>query len=134
MHDGLRRLDAEQSDDSLSRDSICPLGQLHRGKSSLVHVAEDRRAGEGREFSDLAAKAKVDVNFSSVEGYLVARVFAEGLRRAGKTPTRENLITALESINDFDLGGFTVNFSPTSHNASRFVDLTIIGRGGKFLH
>jgi len=42
-----------------------------------------------REFSELAAKSKVDVNFSSVEGYLVAKVFAEGLKRAGKTPTRE---------------------------------------------
>jgi branched-chain amino acid transport system substrate-binding protein len=87
-----------------------------------------------REFSDLAAKSKIDVNFSSVEGYLVAKVFVEGLKRAGKAPTRENLITALESINDVDFGGFNVSFSPTSHNASRYVDLTIIGRGGKFLH
>ncbi len=86
-----------------------------------------------REFADIAAKAKVDVNFSSVEGYLVAKVFAEGLKRAGKTPTRETLVTALESINDVDFGGFTVSFSPTNHNASKFVDLTIIGRGGKFL-
>jgi branched-chain amino acid transport system substrate-binding protein len=87
-----------------------------------------------REFSDLAAKSKIDVNFSSVEGYLVAKVFVEGLKRAGKAPTRENLIAALESINDVDFGGFHVSFSPTSHNASRYVDLTIIGRGGKFLH
>jgi ABC-type branched-subunit amino acid transport system substrate-binding protein len=87
-----------------------------------------------REFSELAAKAKVDVNFSSVEGYLVAKVFAEGLKRAGKTPTRETLVSGLEAMNDIDFGGFTVNFSPSSHNASHFVDLTIIGRGGKFLH
>ena len=87
-----------------------------------------------REFSEIAAKARVDVNFSSVEGFLVAKVFVEGLKRAGKTPTRETLISGLESITDLDLGGFTVSFSPTSHNASRFVDLTIIGRGGKFLH
>ncbi len=87
-----------------------------------------------REFSDVAAKSKVDVNFSSLEGYLVAKVFVEGLKRAGKAPTRETLITALETINDSDFGGFTVNFSASNHNASRFVDLTIIGRGGKFLH
>jgi len=87
-----------------------------------------------REFSEIAAKSKVDVNFSSVEGYLVAKVFAEGLKRAGKTPTREALISGLESMGDVDFGGFTVNFSPSNHNASRFVDLTIIGRGGKFLH
>ena len=87
-----------------------------------------------REFSEVAAKSKTDVNFSSVEGYLVAKVFVEGLKRAGKTPTRETLIGALETINDVDFGGFTVSFSPSNHNASRFVDLTIIGRGGKFLH
>ena len=87
-----------------------------------------------REFSELAAKSKTDVNFSSVEGYLVAKVFVEGLKRAGKAPTRETLIGGLEAINDVDFGGFTVSFSPTNHNASKFVDLTIIGRGGKFLH
>jgi branched-chain amino acid transport system substrate-binding protein len=87
-----------------------------------------------RDFSELAARSKVDVNFSSIEGYLVARVFAEGLKRAGKAPTRENLVTALESMRDVDFGGFNVNFSPSNHNGSRFVDLTIIGRGGKFLH
>jgi len=87
-----------------------------------------------REFSELAAKSKVDVNFSSVEGYLVAKVFAEGLKRAGKTPTREALVSGLEAMSDVDFGGFTVNFSPSNHNASHFVDLTIIGRGGKFLH
>jgi branched-chain amino acid transport system substrate-binding protein len=87
-----------------------------------------------REFTELAAKSKTDVNFSSVEGYLVAKVFAEGLKRAGKAPTRETLITGLEAMNAVDFGGFSVNFSPANHNGSRFVDLTIIGRGGKFLH
>ena len=87
-----------------------------------------------REFTELAAKSKVDVNFSSVEGYLVAKVFGEGLKRAGKAPTRETLISGLEAMGDVDFGGFTVSFSPTNHNASHFVDLTIIGRGGKFLH
>ena len=87
-----------------------------------------------REFADLSAKAKTDVNFSSVEGFLVARVFVEGLKRSGKNPTREGLIAALESMSDVDFGGFAVSFSPTNHNASHFVDLTIIGRDGRFLH
>ena len=34
---------------------------------------------------------------------------------------------------DVDLGGFLVSFSPKNHNGSNFVDLTIIGRDGKFL-
>ncbi len=52
---------------------------------------------------------------------------------AGKNLTRESLVTALESMRDYNMGGFTVNYSPQSHEGSRFTDLTIIGRGGKFM-
>jgi ABC-type branched-subunit amino acid transport system substrate-binding protein len=74
-----------------------------------------------------------DFDFSSMEGFLAAKVFTEGLRRAGKNLTRESLMTALESIRDHNMGGFTVNYGPKSHEGSRFTDLTIIGRGGKFM-
>jgi len=75
-----------------------------------------------------------DFDFSSMEGFLAAKVFTEGLRRAGgKTLTRESFMTALESMRDHNLGGFTVNYTPQSHEGSRFTDLTIIGRGGKFM-
>jgi len=74
-----------------------------------------------------------DFDFSSLEGYLTARILVEGLRRAGKNLSREALINGLESIRDFNLGGFTVNYSAKDHQASNFTDLTIIGRGGKFM-
>lgn len=74
-----------------------------------------------------------DFDFSSMEGFLAAKVFTEGLRRAGKNLTRESLMTALESMRDHNMGGFTVNYAPKSHEGSRFTDLTIIGRGGKFM-
>jgi ABC-type branched-subunit amino acid transport system substrate-binding protein len=57
----------------------------------------------------------------------------EGLKRAGKDLTREKLIAALESMNHLDLGEFVVSFSPTNHSGSKYVNLTMIGRGGKFL-
>jgi hypothetical protein len=68
-----------------------------------------------------------------MEGFLVAKVFVEGLRRAGRDLTRERFVAALEKMADVDLGGFWVSYSPTNHAGSRFVDLTIIGRDGKFL-
>ena len=74
------------------------------------------------------------VSFTSLEGYLAARVLVEGLKRAGKNPTRETLVDGLASIGKLDLGGFTVNYTPTNHNGSSFVDLTIISRGGTFKH
>ena len=73
-------------------------------------------------------------SFTSLEGYIAARILVEGLKRAGKTPTRESLVDALASMSKTDLGGFTVSYSPTNHNGSTFVDLTIISRAGTFRH
>jgi len=87
-----------------------------------------------KEYQGLAKKSGyVDYNFSAMEGFLTAKVMVEALRRAGKNPTREGLIDALEKMQDVDLGGFYVSYSPKNHAGSRFVDLTIIGRNGKFL-
>ncbi len=75
-----------------------------------------------------------EFDFSSMEGFLAAKVFTEGLRRAGsKALSRESMMTALESLRDFNMGGFSVNYSNKSHEGSRFTDITIIGRGGKFM-
>lgn len=75
-----------------------------------------------------------DFDFSSMEGFLAAKVLTEGLRRApGKSLSRESLSTALESMRDFNMGGFTVNYSAKSHEGSRYTDMTIVGRGGKFM-
>ena len=87
-----------------------------------------------REYQSLMLRAgHKEFTFSTVEGYIAAKVFVEALRRAGKDLTRERLVAALEKMNDVDVGGFYVGFSPTNHNASKFVDLTIIARDGKFL-
>jgi ABC-type branched-subunit amino acid transport system substrate-binding protein len=81
----------------------------------------------------LKQSGNTDYNFSSLEGFIVAKVMVEGLKRAGRDLTREKLITALESMGNVDVGGFNVSFSPTSHSGSKYVDLTMIGREGKFL-
>jgi len=74
-----------------------------------------------------------DFDFSSMEGFLAAKVFAEGVRRAGKALTRASLVSGLESMRDVNMGGFMVNYSPKDHEASHYTDLTIIGRGGRFV-
>lgn len=87
-----------------------------------------------KEYQQLSAKAGfTDYNFSAMEGFLVAKVAVEGLRRAGKNLTREGFIDAIEKMNDVDLGGFYVGYSPTNHAGSKFVDLTIVARDGKFM-
>lgn len=83
---------------------------------------------------ELVAAAKkagdVQVNFSSMEGYLAAKVFAEGLRRGGGNATRESLISGLESIQQQSFGGFFASFSPTNHVASNFVELSMLTGDG----
>jgi ABC-type branched-subunit amino acid transport system substrate-binding protein len=84
-----------------------------------------------REFVDAAKKAgNVQANFSSMEGYLAAKVFAEGLRRGGKA-SRDALVTGLESINDQSFGGFQVSFSASNHVASKFVELSMLSGDGR---
>ena len=94
-----------------------------QGNSAIVREYQQRMTESGQK----------EFDFSSLEGFLAAKVLTEGLKRAGKTLTREGLITALESLKDFNMGGFTINYSAKSHEGSNFSDLTIIGRGGKFI-
>jgi ABC-type branched-subunit amino acid transport system substrate-binding protein len=80
-----------------------------------------------------ASSKKDDYSFTSLEGFISAKVLVEGLRRAGPDLTREKFITAMESMRDVDVGGFLVTFSPTNHSGSKFVELTVIGKDERFL-
>jgi branched-chain amino acid transport system substrate-binding protein len=87
-----------------------------------------------KEYQQVAKKAGyTDYNFSAMEGFLSAKVMVEGLKRSGRNLTREGFLATMEKMQDVDLGGFYVGYSPTNRAGSRFVDLTIIGRDGKFL-
>ncbi|MDR6765529.1 ABC-type branched-subunit amino acid transport system substrate-binding protein [Acidovorax delafieldii] len=88
-----------------------------------------------REFLEAIKKGgdKVQPNYSSMEGYLAARVFTEGLRQAqasGKI-TRESFITGTESIGNQVISGFPVSFSATSHAASKFVEMSMLTGDGR---
>jgi ABC-type branched-subunit amino acid transport system substrate-binding protein len=74
---------------------------------------------------------ELTVNYSSMEGFVAAKVFTEGLRRAGKNPSREAFISAIENIQYLQLGGFAVNFSAKQHTGSRYVDLTVLTEDGR---
>jgi ABC-type branched-subunit amino acid transport system substrate-binding protein len=86
-----------------------------------------------REYLDAVAKAGGDAtpNYSSMEGYLAAKVFADGLKRAGRAPSREALIAGLESIQNANFGGFNVHFGAKDHVASSFVDVSMLTEDGK---
>ena len=86
-----------------------------------------------REYLEAVRKAGADTtaNYSSMEGYMAAKVIAEGLKRAGRNAGRDSLISGLESIQNANFGGFTVDFGPKDHVASSFVDLSMLTEDGK---
>lgn len=87
-----------------------------------------------REFAEAVRRAggEMQANFSSMEGYLAARVVTEGLRRAGsRLGTRDGLVQGIEAIGSQNWGGFAVNFSPTQHVASSFVELSMLTGDGR---
>lgn len=72
-------------------------------------------------------------SFVSLEGFVDAMVLVEGLKRAGKDPTREKLITALESIQNKDVGlgpKLTLKYSATRHKGFDQIYTTVV-RDGK---
>ena len=81
----------------------------------------------------LKGKQDLPPSYSSMEGFIAAKVLVEGLRRAGKEPTREKLIAGLESMKEFDLGGLDVTYGPNLRVGTSYIDLTIIGKTGKFI-
>ena len=75
----------------------------------------------------------VVVSHQAMEGFAAAKVLVEGLRRAGKNPTRESFIGALESLRNFDVGGLTVDYSPADHTGLDYVELSMVGKKGDFV-
>lgn len=74
-----------------------------------------------------------DYSFVSFESYINARVLGEAIERAGRNLTRSGLVSAAEGMKQVSLGGFSVRFDKESHQASKHVELTIIGANGRFI-
>lgn len=87
-----------------------------------------------KEFNDLAARTtnlEVPISYVMMEGYINAKIIVEAVRRMGARPTREALPVALESLDNYDLGGYVVGFRPGVRTGSRFVELSIISGAGR---
>jgi len=70
--------------------------------------------------------------YVSLEGFVDAMVLVEGLKRAGKEPTREKFIAAIESIHDMNAGlgpKLILNYSSTDHKGFDSVYPTIVKNG-----
>ena len=89
--------------------------------------------GLGQEFKLAARETGATMSYAAMEGFVAAKVLVEGLRRAGRNLTREGFLRALESMHKLDVGGLMVDYGPNDRTGSEFVELTMIGRDGRFI-
>ena len=115
---------------------VTALGPLAAGVSVAQGIPNPYKAVTpiAREFQARIKLLGIDAtraNFASLEGYIVARVVVEGLRRTNKSPSRQDLVRGLESLQRFDLGGFLIEFGAGQREGSRFIELSLIDSEGR---
>jgi ABC-type branched-subunit amino acid transport system substrate-binding protein len=86
-----------------------------------------------RDYTAAAAKAGQSISYAGLYGFASAKLLTLGLAKAGKEPTRESLIQALEGMGEIDLGGFRLRYGPGQREGSNYVDSTIITHQGRFM-
>jgi len=69
----------------------------------------------------------------NLEGYIAAKLLVEAIRRS-KDASPAGVMRGLEMLRDYDMGGYIVDFSPTKHNGSTFVDMSMISASGELIY
>lgn len=87
----------------------------------------------GQEFRIAAKASNTTFSYAAMEGFVAAKVLVEGLQRAGRNLTRDGFVRAMESIHRFDLGGLMISYGDNDHTGSEYVELTMIGKDGRFV-
>lgn len=118
-----------------SKALIAALGDEVRGlaMTQIVPYPMQRTTALTRDYGAVMDRAKLPVDFDHFFGYINMRVLFETLKRASKNLTPQGLVSAIEGMGKVDIGGYTLNFAPNNHHGSNFVDLMIIGPGGRYI-
>ena len=86
-----------------------------------------------REYQRLLGK-QGKFSYYGIEAYAMGKLIVDAIRKSGgKDISRDKLVSVLESMQNHDLGGYRVSYSANERLGSRFVDLTVIGNGGRVL-
>jgi len=112
------------------------LGPLAQGMvfSQVVPSPWARKLAIAREYQEASRKAdpKAEFSYGALEGYVTAKALVMSLRETGRDLTRARWLEAMANIK-LDLGGMTVSYKTGNHEGSRYVDLSMVDRGGRFL-
>lgn len=84
-----------------------------------------------RDYISLRNKANnPDLSTRSIEGFIAAKALLRALEKTQRMNS-ESVGSALQSLTDFDLGGYRLDFKETGRGGSRYVDFAMIGSRGK---
>jgi branched-chain amino acid transport system substrate-binding protein len=113
------------------------LGPLAEGMlfAQVVPSPWERKRELTREYQDAARRAdpQAEFTYGGLEGFMTAKALVLALQAAGRNLSRAGLVRALEA-GAFDLGGVQTRYRGGDHEGSRFVDLSMVARDGRFLH
>lgn len=113
------------------------LGPLAKGMvfAQVVPSPWERKREITREYQEAARKVdpQAELSYGGLEGFLTAKALVMGLRATGRDLSRAAFVRTLRGAT-FDLGGVKVQYTATEHVGSRFVDLSIVDRHGRFMH
>jgi branched-chain amino acid transport system substrate-binding protein len=71
---------------------------------------------------------------ASLEGWMVAQTLLEALRRMPRNGTRDQFLSALESLGNWDMGGFTLKWDSARRQMAQHVSLTVYDQSGRVRH
>lgn len=112
------------------------LGPLAKGMvfSQVVPSPWARKQAIAREYQDAARKADPNAEFSygALEGYLTAKALGMSLQATGRDLSRASWLRTMSGAR-FDVGGLIVQYKAGQHDGSRFVDLSMVDRDGRFI-
>ncbi|WOB05901.1 ABC transporter substrate-binding protein [Piscinibacter gummiphilus] len=114
---------------------IKQMGENARGTIVTQVFPYERASGPRfvRHALELAkGRGNTELSPAMLEGFAAAKVLVEAIKRAGRSPTRASLLSALEGMQRLDIGGLELSYSPTDHTGFDFVDLSIIAADGRF--
>ncbi|RIX76940.1 ABC transporter substrate-binding protein [Acidovorax cavernicola] len=121
---------------SITASALSAMGDLAKGLGFVIVVPSPYSTKfeiVRRYQADMLANGTKDFSLTSLEGYMNAAVLAEGLRRAGPSPTRVAVLAGMASIESFDLGGVKINYGRSNREGGQFVDVAVIGSRGQML-
>lgn len=80
-----------------------------------------------------AVSGSGEFSYLGLEVFINTKILVEGLRNAGRDPSRQSLVTGLESMGTKTFGdAVSVKYAPSRREGSGFVGLTIVDRKGHF--